>query len=173
MHPAPRPAATIAAALALLGPLLATEVRAQGVAPGAAGAVAGLAVGSLAAVGVITARAHLAGDYLDRWGELVPVPAALALGGLAHGVLLGTSDAEALRRASVAALLAGSLGTGIGVLAGRALLDPETGPWAGALMGAATGSVVGWLLGALLGPSDAGPAASAAFAFPVGPGGGR
>lgn len=147
---------------------------AQGLLPGMGGAGAGLAVGGVAAAGYITARAHFADDYLDGYHDLVPVPAALVSAGLVSGIVLGTTDADALARASLGALLLGAGGTAMGILAGRELLDAETGPWAGALLGGGAGAALGWILGAWLGRDGDGgaPATNFAVRIPL-PGPGR
>lgn len=148
--------------------------RAQGLLPTVAGAGAGLVVGGSVSLGVIAARTHLAGEYVDSYRDLFPLPAALVAGGLVSGIALGATDADALGRAGLAALLIGGAGAGMGALAGREFLDRDTGPWAGALMGAGVGALTGWVLGAALG-GDAGGGRGAVVGVrvPVGPGGSR
>lgn len=169
-RPSPARLALLLALVALAGQPRAAQ--AQGLLPGLAGGGAGLVVGGSAAVGVVAARTHLAGDYLESWSDLTPGPAAVVAAGLVSGVVLGTTDAAALGRASVAALILGGAGVGIGALAGRRFLDPDTGPWAGALIGGGLGALTGWILGALLDADRADVPTSFAVSVPVGPGGG-
>ena len=127
-------------------------LRAQGLGPGAAGAGVGLGVGLVTTVGSLAARSAFGGEPIWAPDELTGWPLALVGAGAASGIWLGTTDADRLTDASVAALAAGAAGSALGMLTARVLMGPDddAAPWAGALMGAGLGTLLGWVLGATL-----------------------
>ena len=126
---------------------MSTSVRARliRVARTLAGSVVGLLVGVTLTLALVTGRARFQQKYIEASDELAgPVASPAVVGTLAGGAL-GWSGA------GVAALTVGSLaGGGVGALigwaAGSALSDEDADRWAGGTMGAGLGALAGALV---------------------------
>lgn len=106
------------------------------------GFVAGLASGSIVALGLVVARARFFGHFFHDPVDALGWPALPAALLVAGGTWLGWSRPRLLGRAvlgAVAGLVAGlALGTGVGMG-----VSDASGTWAGAVLGAAIGVLVG------------------------------
>jgi len=153
--PAPtRLAAWTASALLVVGLAVPVAARAQGAGPTLLGGVGGLFAGGLVSVGIWTAEARFAGEYLYDVDEALSWQAAPILVGLGVGVTLGSSDRDRLYGAGRGAGIGGVGGAVVGALLGHLLWEDPERRWAGGVIGGGAGLLVGSVVGALAADDD-------------------
>lgn len=136
---------------------LPTPAQPQGfreeIVPALVGGTLGLAGGGYVAVGIVTLQARR-GNHLYSARDALGWESSPILIGAGTGFFLGITDEDRLRRAVLGGLVAGFVGTGIGMAYGEANWAPPEGRWAGGVIGGAAGLILGVVTGALLPPGD-------------------
>jgi len=144
-----RLAAWTASAL-LVGALVApSDAHGQGTGPALIGTFGGLFAGGLVSVGVWTAEARFAGEYLYDVDEALNWQAAPIVIGLGAGLTMGITNRDRLYGAGRGAGIGGASGAVVGALLGTLVWEDPERSWAGGVIGAGAGILLGSVIGAL------------------------
>lgn len=160
----------LVAPCALLG-AAADVASGQDALPAVVGGAGGLVAGGIVSVGIWTAEARFADDYLYAARDAVGWEAMPVLIGAVGGTVLGLEDQDRLRRTGIGAGAGLLLGVGIGAAIGSRAWPGSEGHWAGGVIGGAAGVLVGSVVGVLWsaggGGETEGPSASRGRRIPI------
>ncbi|MGD2067559.1 MAG: hypothetical protein PVI57_02660 [Gemmatimonadota bacterium] len=150
---APRTISALVAPCALLG-VGPHAASGQDALPALVGGAGGLMAGGIVSVGIWTAEARFADDYLYAARDAVGWEALPVLVGVVGGTVLGLQDQDRLRRTGMGAGAGLLLGAALGTAIGSRAWPGSEGHWAGGVIGSAAGVLVGSVVGVLWSAGD-------------------